>query len=568
MNPTLRVLDLFCGAGGFSEGLRLAGFKPTLGIDCWAPAVHTYSANQNIEARKIDVLTFSNSIESIEQLPNTELIVGGPPCVSFSNSNKSGYADKTLGIELIQAFFRIVAVKKHKKNSVLEGWVMENVPKARAHIPKEFTFSDLNLGEWALFNGFSPSDSAILLEDKFHVLDSSEMKVPQRRKRLFLVDVGGKPINLSESIEFCDGQTLGQLFAHFPKPQESGKLRLVEDPNFPSLRLDETELTDHFYDTGIPARNWKESRFLKVNHPYMGIMSFPERQDIPARTVMATPFAKSRESMIFKCESGRRGDGEYRTPTVREAAVIMTFPIDYQFYGSVGTKWKLIGNAVCPKVSESIGFAIKGALKIQSNHISATPRRGDFSNFVNLNSEVPKDFSVRRNRKSGARFRRHTFKEGNMTVALANYDLTKLGAPVNEWTVYATYGTMAGYMVEKLSGDLRSLLLEKALDSIKSENGEGFAIQLIEELDYFIRSNVPKCSKIFQQRFEQTEDYLDVSNPITIVEFLKSKIETTVNGVQINVSDIDGIRKNQISLRQALTAYSLLGITDEIYGRN
>lgn len=568
MKPTLRILDLFCGAGGFSEGLRHAGFKPELGIDSWAPAVYTYSANQNVKAKKVDVLTIANSVESIEQLPNTELIVGGPPCVSFSNSNKSGYADKSLGIELIQAFFRIVAVKKHRKNSVLKGWVMENVPKARAHIPKEFTFSDLNLSEWALINGYSASDSAIYLEDKFHLLDSSEMKVPQRRKRLFLVDVGGNPINLGEFIELSDGQTLGQLFAHFPKPQETAKSRLIEDPNFPNIKLKETELTDHYYDSGIPARNWKESRFLKVNHPYMGVMNFPERQDIPARTVMATPFARSRESMIFKCESGRRGDGEYRTPTVREAAVIMTFPIDYQFYGSIGTKWKLIGNAVCPKVSESIGFAIKRALEIKSNNACTVPRRGDFSNFINLNSAVPRDFSVRRNRKSGAKFRRHTFKEGNMTVALANYDLTKIGAPVKEWKVYATYGTAAGYIVEKLSGELRSLLLEKALKSIESENGGDFDIQLIEELDYFIKSNVPKCSNILQQKYEQTEDYLDTSNPITIVETLKSKIENTVNGVQINVSDIDEIRKNQISLRQALTAYSLLGITDEIYGRN
>ena len=568
MKPTLRVMDLFCGAGGFSEGLRLAGFKPVLGVDIWTPAVYTYSANQNAEAKKIDILTISNSTASIEQLPDTEIIVGGPPCVSFSNSNKSGYADKSLGIDLIKAFLRIVVVKKHKKNSVLKGWVMENVPKAQAHIPRGFNFSDLNLGEWASKNGYSPSDSAMELEDKVHVLDASDLKVPQRRKRLFIIDVGGDSVKLNEPIEFRGTQTLGQLFARFPKPQESIKSRLIEDPNFPAFRIKESELTDHFYDSGIPARYWKESRFLKINHPYMGIMSFPERQDVPARTIMATPFAKSRESMIFKCESGRRGDGEFRTPTVREAAVIMTFPIDYQFYGSIGTKWKLIGNAVCPKVSQSIGFAIKEALQIKTDCLSIAQRCGDFSKFANLNSETPRNFSVRRNRKTGAKFRRHTFKEGNMTVALANYDLTKTGATINEWRVYATYGTAAGYVVDRLSNELRSLLLEKVLGSVESATKEKFDIRLIEELDYFIKSNVPKCPKIFQQKFEQTEDYSDLSNPITIVESLKSKIEHTTNGVQINVSEIVGIRKNQISLRQALTAYCLLGITDEIYGRN
>ena len=568
MNPTLRILDLFCGAGGFSEGLRLAGFKPVLGIDSWAPAVSTYSANQNAESRKIDILTISNCTDSIEQLPDTEFIVGGPPCVSFSSSNKGGYADKSLGINLIKAFFRIVAVKQYKNNSVLKGWIMENVPNSRVYIPKQFTFGDLNLCEWALINGYSPSETAIELEGKFHVLDSSKMNAPQRRKRLFIADVEGNPINLSDSVDFRNGKTLGQLFANFPKPQKITESRMIEDPNFPSLSVRDTELTDHYYDSGIPARIWKECRFLKVNHPYMGRMSFPERQDVPARTIMATPFAKSRESMIFQCESGRRGDGEFRAPTVREAAVIMTFPIDYQFYGSVGTKWKLIGNSVCPKVSESIGYVIQDALNVKFNLFSMKQRCGDFSSFVNLNSAVPRDFSVRSNRKPGAKFRRHTFKEGNMTVALANYDLTEKDSIVDKWSVYATYGSAAGYIVDRLNNELRSILLEKILDSFESETGNSLCIGFIDELDSFVKENVPKCSKIFQQKFEQTEDYVDRNNPITVVERLKSRIERNINGIQINVSDVDGIRKNQMTVRQALSVYSLLGITNEIYGGN
>ena len=568
MNPTLRVLDLFCGAGGFSEGLRLAGFNPVLGIDSWAPAVYSYSANQNAEARRIDILTISKSIAAIEQLPDTEIIVGGPPCVSFSNSNRSGNADKTLGIDLVKAFFRIVAVKKHGANSVLQGWIMENVPKAQSHIPNYFTFEDLDLSEWASVNGHLPTKSAIELKNKIHTLDASEMNVPQRRKRMFVIEVNGSPVNLTELIEFRSGQTLGQLFANFPQPQKKADSRLVDDPNFAGLKINEVNLTDHFYDSGIPTRYWKENRYLKTNHPYMGVMSFPERQDVPARTITATPFAKSRESMIFKCESGRRGDGEYRAPTVREAAVIMTFPIDYQFYGSVGTKWKLIGNAVCPMVAESIGLAVKKVLNVESIKLPLTPREGDFSEFTNLNSSIPRDFSVRRNRKSGARFRRHTIKEGNMTVALANYDLKHKGATYDEWNVFATYGTSAGYVVERLGKELRVPLLEKILTSVECESCKEIHTRLIKELDHFIELKVPNCPNIFQQKFEQTEDYLDSSNPITIVDKLKMKIERHVNGVYIDVSDIDGIRKNHISLRQAFSAYSLLGVAERIYRRN
>jgi len=107
---------------------------PVLGIDHWNPAIITYSKNQDVEALAYDILALSLDLDAIEKLPDVEFIVGSPPCVSFSNSNKSGYADKSLGIRLTEAFFRIVAVKKHQPRSNLQGWVMENVPKAQKYL--------------------------------------------------------------------------------------------------------------------------------------------------------------------------------------------------------------------------------------------------------------------------------------------------------------------------------------------------------------------------------------------------------------------------------------------------
>ena len=65
-----------------------------------------------------DVLKISNlPDEEFELLiPDSEVIIGSPPCVSFSNSNKSGNNDKSEGIQLILAFLRIVARKKWKKD--------------------------------------------------------------------------------------------------------------------------------------------------------------------------------------------------------------------------------------------------------------------------------------------------------------------------------------------------------------------------------------------------------------------------------------------------------------------
>jgi DNA (cytosine-5)-methyltransferase 1 len=93
----LRVIDFFCGAGGFSEGFRQMGFKIVYGFDHWKPAIDTFNYNFNLACEVKNILEFKYSIEEIENLPDTEIIIGSPPCVSFSSSNKSGNADKSLG---------------------------------------------------------------------------------------------------------------------------------------------------------------------------------------------------------------------------------------------------------------------------------------------------------------------------------------------------------------------------------------------------------------------------------------------------------------------------------------
>jgi DNA (cytosine-5)-methyltransferase 1 len=122
-------------------------------------------------------------------------------------------------------------------------------------------------------------------------------------------------------------------------------------------------LTDHFYDTGIYKSEWKFSKYWKTNHPFMGKMSFPENENKPSRTITATKIANSRESIIYRSELNRIGDGEYRLPTVREAAIIMGFPITYQFIGAENNKWRLVGNAVCCSVSRAFAKVVLDELR-------------------------------------------------------------------------------------------------------------------------------------------------------------------------------------------------------------
>ena len=116
----LTVIDFFCGAGGFSEGFRQQGFKIVHGIDRWEPAIKTFNHNFGLDCSPKNILDFEISIEEIVKLPDTDIIIGSPPCVTFSSSNKSGKSDKSLGVRLTEVFFRIVAVKKHQPSSILK----------------------------------------------------------------------------------------------------------------------------------------------------------------------------------------------------------------------------------------------------------------------------------------------------------------------------------------------------------------------------------------------------------------------------------------------------------------
>jgi DNA (cytosine-5)-methyltransferase 1 len=339
----MRVADFYCGAGGFSEGFRQAGFNIIFAVDKWEPAINTFKANKpNCHVVQDDVIRISQlpDVEFHKLVPDTEVIIGSPPCVAFSNSNKSGNGDKALGIKLLKAYLRIVARKKNKPNSILRYWVLENVPNIRKYIQEHYSASDLGLdGNFTL----TP------MNESSGIYNAKYFGAPTNRKR-FLCGEFPKPqtINVDANV-----MALRAVLDSLGEPCD-GQKGIIQDCNYPELSLPSHELTDHHYLYMLQPFEWEISKRLKEDKGYMGKMSFPENIDNPARTVMATMSSSSRESMILAASQGG-----YRLPTVREAASMMSFPIDYRFYGkSKGIKHTLVGNSVPPKMSYSVAKAI------------------------------------------------------------------------------------------------------------------------------------------------------------------------------------------------------------------
>jgi len=400
----LKVADFFCGAGGFSEGFRQIGFELAYALDSWEPAIQTvrlYHPRCKFELADIRNLDSSRKIE--ESVPDVDVIIGSPPCVSFSYSNRAGKADKSLGLELILAFLRIVACKK-KKGS-LKYWIMENVPNAAKYVKDEYTWKELGL------SGQGPS----LQIPQKNVFNAMNFGVPQARERFF---AGDYPVpNKTHTKE--THLTVRDVFDALGNPLSSCSDGWVTDPNYP-VRIRTSELTDHFYDTRIEEWKWKPSKRLKKDHGYMGRMAFPDKLDRPSRTVIAKGVCASREAMIFGAEKGDDGQHKsYRLPTIREIACFMSFPITYQFNGNTeSSKRRLVGNAVACKQARALAEAILRKEGVDAPNFIAPPKAKpskDLTGFLRKMTPPPR-------RRKNARFVMHIphLKEGGFRVELTN----------------------------------------------------------------------------------------------------------------------------------------------------
>ena len=551
----LTVIDFFCGAGGFSEGFRQMGFEIVKGYDHWRPAIETYNHNFGTNSTIKNILDFKN-LEEIEALPNTDVIIGSPPCVSFSSSNKSGKADKSLGVQLTECFLRIVAVKKHQKNSTLKAWFMENVVNSKRYLQHEYTFNDLNLEDWAKLNNINPKSVAIKLLENSEVINSADYGSLQARKRV----ISGEVINKGELVRpkpthsnkkestLPYYRAIREMKRVLPSPFSSKKNTLINDPLF-NISIPQEEVTDHFYDTGIYEIDAKFSKHWKVNHPYMGKMSFPENESKPSRTITATRIANSRESIIYKSEIMRNGDGKFRLPTVREAATIMGFPITFQFVGSEYTKWRLAGNAVCSSVSKQLAKTVLTSQKIEVPKTPIIQRKVNLNGIENLNTFQTKVFDNPPLKNKGAKCRWHSFKDGNLTVTLSNFRIGKDKKSKNKWFTSIQYGTGEGYPSHLVNDNTYT-----EIEPIIKSHSKGKRFLEIVNNGF---SDKISSKKELQNLFEKQTEIAGKKDPTELIEELKNiiasliKDETTIDINEVNLFKY----KANIPMKQVFALY-------------
>jgi len=312
-------IDLFCGAGGITQGMAQAGFNPVASVEIVDVASQTHTKNFpnchhfNGDIANLNVESWLNEMDS----PEIHLVTGGPPCQGFSVAGKRDPNDPRN--ELFHQFVRVVSEVKPLYV------VMENVPgiltmqkgKVRETIIEEFA----KIGY--------PNMSVA-------VLQAADYGVPQLRARAIFI--------------------ANRLGLKNPYP----KIQLTPDKYLPI----ESAISDLPAYTRIPEINHEWTRHSE---------KFSERiSKVPAGGSLYETFfdAFKRQypglpAMTIKENHGGTHIHPHlnRVISAREMARLQSFPDSFIFEGSMKKAMWQIGNAVPPRLAECIGYAIAAYLE-------------------------------------------------------------------------------------------------------------------------------------------------------------------------------------------------------------
>lgn len=176
--PSLPVISLFSGAGGLDLGFTKAGFKPVLAVDVDPAACRTYQLNHrgcHVIRRDLSDVSAKYILQRLAELPEDVKpvgVIGGPPCQAFSPGNRfKRRADPRANLP--RSYARILTALT--KSLHIDFFVFENVLGLRYRENEKLFRHFKSLFRRAGFNIFEGC------------LDAKDFRVPQHRKRVFIV---------------------------------------------------------------------------------------------------------------------------------------------------------------------------------------------------------------------------------------------------------------------------------------------------------------------------------------------------------------------------------------------
>lgn len=359
-----KAIDLFCGAGGLSLGLKKSGFNVCLGIDIDEAALKTYK--KNIKRTKIlnkDIRQVDG--KEIVKLAGIEkhghfLLAGCPPCQGFSNLGKREVDN--VQNELVYEYVRLIF--ELEPSFIL----MENVPGMSKGIGKEIFAKVVDMLE----------REYVVQHD---TLNAADYGVPQTRKRLVLHGIRKDVYSRLLARQSVDELTMLPKATH-SKEKKTGlkRWRTVGETimDLPILQAGENcgekginnhvarKLSDVNQERLADIRKnggdrKKASEALRLECHKKENVSYTDTYGVISVNKPA-PTITSGCTIISK---GRYGHPtQNRGLSVREAARLQSFDDDFVFVGNIGEMSLQIGNAVPPKLAQASARAILEFMKM------------------------------------------------------------------------------------------------------------------------------------------------------------------------------------------------------------
>jgi len=341
----ISAVDLFCGVGGLSYGLREAGIRIAAGVDLDPACAYPFRTNIRAPFHQQDICDLTADELAAMWPANTDIrvLAGCAPCQPFSSYRRGVDTSQERQWPLVDEVGRLV--ERTKPHIV----TMENVPRiASASIFKNFVSRLQKLG--------------------YHVDVKScycpDYGVPQHRRRLVLLASRlGEIAAPKGTVSSAEYATVRQAIYDLP-PVAHGQVHPY-DLLHKSRYM--TEINLKRIKRSTPGGTWEEWP-EELRAPCHRKASGSTFRNVYARMTWDDP-SPTITTMAYNFGTGRFGHPEQdRALTLREAANLQSFPSDYEFVApeepvQFAPLGRLIGNAVPPRLAEAIGTVIVDHVK-------------------------------------------------------------------------------------------------------------------------------------------------------------------------------------------------------------
>lgn len=404
-NKKINIIDLFVGCGGLTDGFEKTGKYESLAAIEWdKPCCQTLRKRlgdkwgyknademvMHFDIQRIDellngwkdeVFSESKGLRKIIGKNDVDVIVGGPPCQAYSVAgrirDKNGMKDDYRNY-LFESYLKVVKEFRPK------FFIFENVPGIFSATPGGELIIDKIIESFRKI-GYEISDNLRSVA----IVDASEFGVPQARKRVIIFGVD-KKVYKDKTKKIIDDFYSVRLPFYKVKNKVSVKEAIFDLPAlFPKKGGEKKGEASHEQLVGKKYLNhfprWHSKRDIgifkeladdmkKGGKKYGSIEALKElyykktgkRSNIHKYNVLKEN-SPSNTIPAHLYKDGLRhihpDPKQARSITVREAARLQSFADDFEFLGSMGDQYKMIGNAVPPKLAYAIAESLAGILK-------------------------------------------------------------------------------------------------------------------------------------------------------------------------------------------------------------